>query len=240
MFKVIMLLIIFSCSFSQQSITDEINRLYPKYIYKGFVAYGKWSKSKKDLNSVRSLFKEMQAVNIKKLKGNDRKAFYINLYNIAVLNLIFDHFPVASIMKIENAFEKKIIDLGEISYSLNDLEKRVLTPEFSDPRIHFALVCAALSCPHLREFAYEGNKLEEQLEFVTKSFILDQKMNQFNPKEANISKLFEWYLADFGTKNDMISFLNRYIDVRITNKTVFTYNKYSWKLNGELSLRSSR
>ncbi len=126
-------------------------------------------------------------------------ALLINAYNAFTLELILEHYPVASIQDIPgNWTEPRWLLLGR-KMNLNDIENKVIRPRFGEPRIHFALVCAAKSCPPLRAEAYVADRLEEQLAEATHLFTRDPRANRLDMASATlqVSRIFEWYARDF-------------------------------------------
>ena len=107
---------------------------------------------------------------IDELGRDERLALLINAYNAFTLRLILDHYPVASITDIpaDQRWDAVRWRLAGETYSLNQIEHELVRPNFREPRIHFALVCAAVGCPPLRTEAYTGELLEEQLEGQTR------------------------------------------------------------------------
>ena len=114
--------------------------------------------------------------------------------------------------------------------SLNDIEHKIIRPKFNDARVHFAVNCAAKSCPKLLNEAYVGTKLEEQLDSQTRWFVNHKTFNQLTKSSIKLSKIFEWYAADFG---DLIEFLNEYSSVNINDSESITFIEYDWKLNSK-------
>ncbi|MCB0543200.1 MAG: DUF547 domain-containing protein, partial [Saprospiraceae bacterium] len=111
---------------------------------------------------------------------------------------------------------------------LNNIENDILRPQFGDARIHFAINCAARSCPPLWNHAYTAENLETTLESRARAFINNSKYNTITANRARVSKIFEWYAADFG---DLKSFLNRYSDVALNKNAAVSFNEYDWALN---------
>lgn len=126
-------------------------------------------------------------------------AFLINAYNAFTLELILEHYPVASIQDIPGNWTAPRFRLFGRKLSLNDLENKVIRPRYGETRIHFALVCAARSCPPLRSEAYVAGRLEEQLASAARDFARDRSANRLDKETATlyVSKLFEWYPQDF-------------------------------------------
>ncbi len=159
-------------------------------------------------------------------------AFWINAYNAFTVKLILDHYPVSSITKIHNGQPWKVswIRIGDKSYSLDEIENGILRPRYKEPRIHFAVNCAARSCPPLLNQAWTAQNLEANFEKQAKAFINNPTYNKITPNSAQLSKIFEWYAEDFG---DLIGFLNRYASVKIKPDARISYLEYDWSLNGQ-------
>lgn len=169
---------------------------------------------------------------------NDQKAFWINAYNAFTVSLILQKYPVKSIKdiagklyKINTPWDIKFITIGGKSYDLNNIEHGILRKKFDDPRIHFALVCAAKSCPRLRNEAYIGTKLDAQLEDAGKEFLNDKSKNNITAAKAELSKYFSWYKGDFTKKGTLADFINKYSQTKITADTKISSLDYNWSLN---------
>ncbi|MDF1865209.1 MAG: DUF547 domain-containing protein [Saprospiraceae bacterium] len=158
-------------------------------------------------------------------------AFWINAYNAFTIKLIVDNMPVKSIKDLEGGkpWDKKWIKIGNKTYSLNIIENDILRPKYKDARIHFAVNCAAKSCPPIWNRAWTEANLDHQLEERTKIFIDNNKFNQVSETKAKISKIFEWYASDFG---NLITYLNKYTTENIATNATVTYKEYDWSLNG--------
>lgn len=160
-------------------------------------------------------------------------AYYINLYNAATVKLIAENYPVKSIKDISRPWGKDRIAIADKMISLDQIEHGILR-KMNEPRIHFALNCASISCPKLLNEALTAEKINAQLELVTKEFINSDK-NDISPSNAKISSLFDWYKKDFKVngKVDVIAFINRYSKVKIDPNAKISYMKYDWNLNGK-------
>lgn len=159
-------------------------------------------------------------------------AFWINAYNAFTIQLILKHYPISSITKIEaKPWDNAFIQLGKKNYSLNQIENTIIRPEFKDARIHFALNCAAKSCPKLLNEAYLPEKLDAQLEKQTALFINDTQANFLSSKKAEVSNIFEWYKSDFDAAGGVIAFINRYAKTPISANATLSYKPYDWSLN---------
>ena len=160
----------------------------------------------------------------------EKLAYWINVYNAFTLKMILEHYPVTSITSLHNGkpWDYKWIKIGNKTLSLNEIENDIIRPRFKEPRIHFAVNCAAVSCPPLSNMAYTAANLDKLLDSNTRKFVNNSKFNTLNENNIKISKIFEWYSADFG---GTISFLNKYSKVVIDKNAKVQYNEYNWALN---------
>ena len=101
-----------------------------------------------------------------------------------------------------------------------------------EPRIHFALNCASISCPILSRDAYTASQIDQQLDRAAKRFINSDK-NEINSENAEISSIFKWYVKDFqiNGKSDIIAFINQYSEVKLNPNAKIMFKKYNWDLN---------
>lgn len=159
------------------------------------------------------------------------KADLINLYNLEVIRKISIGYPVSSVNDIPNFFEEKNIALGGETFSLNEIEEH-LRNKYQDPRIHFALVCGAISCPPLRELPFTSKNINYQLEeHATKSLNNGVFVNiYYENQQVEASQIFQWYAADFGGSDEILSYLNSYIPGDISHFSL-SYYPYDWSLN---------
>jgi hypothetical protein len=172
---------------------------------------------------------------------NEQKAYLINAYNAFTVKLITMYYPVKSIKEIgpktqipfvNTTWDLKFIRYGKDSVDLNFIEHGMLRKNYTDPRIHFALVCASASCPILLNEAYTAEKLDKQLDQQAKVFLTDKFRNDISADAPKLSKLFDWYAMDFKTKKTtVIDFINKYSPIKIDKKAKVTYLEYSWDLN---------
>ena len=161
---------------------------------------------------------------------NQIMAYWINAYNAFTVKLIVNNYPTSSITNLHNGkpWDVKWIDLGGKKYSLNQIENDILRPVYKDPRIHFAVNCAAKSCPPLLNRAWTAGTLNEYFEKQAKAFINNSSFNDIEANAVEISKIFEWYKGDFG---DLIAYLNQYANVSINADAPIKYKEYDWALN---------
>ncbi len=157
-------------------------------------------------------------------------AYYINAYNAATIKLILKNWPVKSITDLHGGkpWDVKWVKLGGKTYSLNNIENDILRPKYNDARIHFAVNCAAKSCPPLLNKAWTAGNLNKYLDLQARSFINNPTFNAIKAGNVEISKIFDWYAADFG---DITDYLNKYAKVTIDDNAKVQYKEYNWSLN---------
>lgn len=160
----------------------------------------------------------------------DTLAYWINVYNAFTVALILDNYPVNSIKDIKNPWDLRFIKLGAKWYTLNDIEHTILR-KMEDPRIHFGINCASISCPKLLNKAFTAQNADTELENLTVDFINNPEKNTISANKIEISKLFTWFAKDFKTKGTLIDFLNTYSKIRIHNNAKKSFKKYNWQLN---------
>ena len=141
-----------------------------------------------------------------------------------------NNYPIAKITDLDGGkpWDRKWIKLGTKTYSLNNIENDIIRPQFKEPRIHFAVNCAAKSCPTLMNKAWLPNSLESDFTKMTKAFINNSTFNEISSGGATVSKIFEWYGEDFG---DVKAFINRYANTKVNGDIKF--KDYDWSLNGK-------
>lgn len=161
---------------------------------------------------------------------NEQLAYWINAYNAYTIKLIIDNYPINSIKDIRNPWDEKFIPFDGQLISLNFIEHEILR-KMDEPRIHFAIVCASVSCPKLQNDAFVPNQLEKQLTVATKSFLADTDRNDITKNELRISQIFKWFTKDFKQNGSLIEFLNKYTDKEISESAKLTYLDYNWALN---------
>ena len=181
-------------------------------------------------------------------------AFLINAYNAFTVELILTRYPrLASIRDLGSLLQSpckpKFINLLGAQMSLDAIERETLRlrGRYDDPRIHFAVNCASIGCPMLREEAFVAERLDAQLEVQSRRFMADRSRNRYNAASGKLelSKIFDWYGDDFklGHKGvtSVAAFAARYADLLADGPTErdklraqsvpVSFLDYDWKLN---------
>jgi hypothetical protein len=171
---------------------------------------------------------------------NEQLAYWINAYNAFTVKLIVDNYPVESIKDlgpalkiplIKDVWHYKFFKIGGQESSLDEIEHSILRKEFEEPRIHFAINCASVSCPPLLNEAFEASTINAQLDKVAKGFINDSSRNKITPIAIQISLIFSWFNGDFTKNGSLIDFLNKYSNLKINANAKVSHLDYDWNLN---------
>ncbi len=168
-----------------------------------------------------------------------RLAFYINAYNIVALDVVRRAWPIASINDLtrgqDTIWKRKVAIVAGQRMSLDEIEHQIIRP-LNEPRIHFAVVCASVSCPDLRREAYRAANLEAQLEEQTRQFFGNTGKGASVDNARRVvrtTKLLEWFVEDFrSTPGGVEGFLRRYRSDIPADYRVETTLPYHWAVNG--------
>ena len=216
-------------SISTKTIHDIWNKLLQKNVNEtGEVNY-------KSFRNDRSILKEYLYILSSNLPSNqssieEKKAYWINAYNAFTIKLIIDNYPLKSIKDIKDPWDVRLFKLGKKWYNLNEIEHKILRP-MGDPRIHFGINCASISCPPLANKAYTADNIEELLNRQAIKFINDPLRNNISPNILELSKIFSWFAKDFKIKGSLIDFLNIYSNIQIERNAKKSFLLYNWSLN---------
>lgn len=202
-----------------------------------------------DSATLRSLRQRMGRVDVASLTPKQQLAYWINLYNINVVGIVVDNYPVESIRDIStdpiirlNVFKSDLVPFARGLISLDDIENEKIREGFRDPRIHFAINCAARSCPPIRAEAYSGAKLDAELDDQTRRFINGPDGAKVERKGDKVTvsttRVMDWFGDDFEQwGGGRVAFIRRYASpgkVRLMSGARMIrlqYDEYDWDLN---------
>jgi hypothetical protein len=170
----------------------------------------------------------------------EQMAFLINAYNAFTVEKIFARYPdIGSIWDFGkvfgNPFRDRFFVLLGSAKSLDDLEHGMLRKAYRDPRIHFAVNCASLGCPMLREEAYVGERLERQLEEQAERFLSDRSRNRWRDGRLEVSKIFDWFKEDFEPREKYFMKYARLLGLPPGSAAPLVFLDYDWSLNDSRS-----
>ncbi|HLO54504.1 MAG TPA: DUF547 domain-containing protein [Saprospiraceae bacterium] len=194
----------------------------------GDVDYKSIKANRKELDAITKIFSATSVLT--SWSKSDQLAFWINSYNAFTIDLVVNNYPLKSIQGLDGGkpWDVKRINIGGKKYSLNNIENDIIRPQFKDARIHFAVNCAAKSCPPILNGAFFGKTLDTQLDEVTKKFINNAKYQTITDSSMSLSKIFDWYAQDFG---DIRTFINKYSVVKVNKNSNIKFRDYDWSLN---------
>ena len=227
------------------------------------VNYQQLSVKKDTLQTSLSAFSDVSKSQYDEWDKQQQLSFLINAYNGFTLKLIIDNWDefkqgnAKSIRDLGSLFttpwEKKFFTLFSEKHNLDDIEHEMVRKWFKEPRIHAALVCAAVSCPPLRDEAFVSSKLTAQLDSQMQLFLADNSRNEIKTNgqkgEASLSSIFKWYRGDFekGDEgfNSLFDLLSVYSDALVEGHDSaqaqrniiksadypITFKDYDWRLN---------
>ncbi|MCG6925240.1 MAG: DUF547 domain-containing protein [Acidobacteria bacterium] len=222
---------------------DELLR---RHVTDGLVDYDAFARSPE----FRAYLEALASARLEGLSELERLAFWINAYNAWTIEQVNAHEERESIRKINKTlgvlplkgpWSERMVRAAGRTLSLDEVEHLTIRKQFDEPRIHFALVCAALGCPPLRSEAYTGRRLEEQLEEQARTFLRHSPLkNRVDVAERTVwaSPILTWYMEDFGGTNESLGrFLARYWsegpEQELLLSGTFRLRKtdYDWTLN---------
>ena len=210
------------------------------------------ARSRSQLKNYLSNISQVSRQDFETWNHSDQLAFLINAYNAATVDLVLSEYPKIDSIKdigflFSSPWRQKVVGLFGEQVSLDDIEHGMIRGwgRYNEPRIHFAVNCAAVGCPGLRPEAFVGVKLEQQLEESTELFLSDSSRNYYSADRLYISSIFNWYEEDFKQGwqgiNSVTEFFARYTDVMALsvdtrsaidkNQIRIRYLRYDWGLN---------
>ena len=211
--------------------------LLKKYVKGDRVDYTSFLADRKELQLY---LKQFDSVIINNLSKNEQLVLFINAYNAFTIDLILENYSktLKSIKDIKTPWDLKYCTIGRAMYSLNEIENKFLREIFKEPRIHFVINCASISCPPLPSHAFFADKIDSQLTEATTNFMKNPIGVKVNKEKLEISAIFNWFNADFESKElKTISFIISYLPLEVQkklpdlNKILVTYQEYNWNLN---------
>jgi len=234
---------------------SRFDALLRDHVEQGMVDYDAFAKALEFEDYLRSL----AAFDPRTLPRDEQLAFWINAYNAYTIKLILKHGERQSIRNINKSigfikgygpWNEKIAAIGDSVYGLDFIEQKIIRPEFQEPRIHFALVCAAMGCPALRSEAFVGARLDQQLDDQTRTFLLrapEKNRVEVGARRVQVSQVFKFrdYEKDFGgSKLAVATFIARYYPDGPERQLLesgqwkrWEYADYDWTLNSQENAR---
>jgi hypothetical protein len=203
-----------------------------------------------DKATLDQLRQKMATVDVQWLSRPDQLAYWINLYNISVVGIVVDNYPVESIRDLStdpivrlNVFKKPSVAVKGGKISLDTIENEKIRPVFKDAHIHFAINCAAESCPPIRTEPFVGERIQQQLADQTRKFLNGPNGVHLEKSGSTLlvhtTKVMDWFEEDFEKwGGGQLDFIKRYLAPdeakqieAAGNQVKLKFDEYSWKLN---------
>ena len=198
-----------------------------------------------DQKLLKTYLQNLQGVSISTYNRKEQLAYWINLYNALTVELVLSRFPVASIRDINispgllarGPWGAKLATVENEKLSLDDIEHRILRPIWQDERIHYAVNCASLGCPHLQPAAYTGETTAAQLDKGAKEFINHVRGVTLTAGKLKVSSIYVWFQEDFGGDAEGLmehwrQFANPPLAAALEKYQGGLTHDYDWRLNG--------
>ena len=202
--------------------------------YQSRVDYGEVENRRPQLEAYLAELAAVTQAEFDKFSGDQQLAYLINTYNAYQLKQVIDNYPIKSIKDVGSFFSspwsKEFFTLFGEPASLDHVEHGLIRTIFDEPRIHFAVNCASISCPPLMPEAFVADKLDTQLETATFNFLMDAQANRLEGDTLYVSKIFDWYEEDFS--QGVVEFVGKYRPEWLEGgKPDLSYTSYDWNLN---------
>tara|TARA_A100001037_G_scaffold142723_1_gene129293 strand:- start:3431 stop:4276 length:846 start_codon:yes stop_codon:yes gene_type:complete len=205
-------------------------------------AYSRISAS--DIKQLHAYIRHIAALPISAFNRWEQLAYWINLYNALTIQVIVTHYPVGSVRQInlgdgdysDGPWKPKLIKVEDEKLSLNDIEHRILRPNWTDPRIHYALNRASIGSPNLRRDAFVGETVNRALESAARDFINNARGVLIDDGKLIISSIYVWFWPDFGSsEKSILEHLRRYAGPTLRSKLnrmdTIADHRFDWDLN---------
>jgi hypothetical protein len=199
------------------------------------------------LPALRDYIGTLEQADPNKLDRNEQFALLANLYNAKTLEIVASRYPVKSIKDISlggglvaavtgGPWKAKVTKLKGVELSLDDIEHGILRPIFKDPRVHYAVNCASVGCPNLRDEAFTGARLNKQLEQAAKDYVNSSRGVSFESGAPAVSSIYVWFIDDFGGDDQgVLDHLRKYagpdLAKRLAGASALGGDRYDWSLN---------
>jgi len=238
-------LLLSSASYALDRAHPAFDAVLKAHVKDGLVDYEAIKKDPSRLQAYVVEIADVPAATLAVWPDEDKIAFWINAYNALTLVSIIEKYPVKSIRDIPGVWDERKFKAAGRSLTLNEIEHEILRKDHEEPRIHMALVCAAMGCPRLRGEAYVGGRLNDQLKNQGVRFVGDKGNVRLDPKEKtlHLSSIFDWFGEDFEkkysngpSKKAIVNFVAAHssslaVEIQNIHNLQVSFLDYDWSLN---------
>ncbi len=211
---------------------DRINRF----------AYGRVSAA--DRRALKAYLAQLQSVKVTALKADEQRAFWINLYNALTIDVVLDRYPVKTIKDISlgggffasGPWKKALVTVEGKALSLDNIEHDILRKVWRDPRIHYAVNCASISCPNLMAKAFTAANLDKMLTQGARDYVNHPRGVRVRAGKVTLSRIYSWYRSDFGASDAEVlrhvaGFAEPALKKQLADIDTIDGYDYDWSLN---------
>ena len=203
------------------------------------IDYGALKDNAEDSAKLDDYLQSFAAFDVKSLEDNEQFAAYANIYNALTVQYIVSRYPTRSIRAgyIVGPWKRVFTTINGEEVSLDQIEHEILRVDWDDPRVHYAVNCAAYSCPNLQTDAWFGATLDEDLNAAARAYVNDPRGVTIRRNGTlQLSTIYKWFREDFGGTNEgVVDHLLEYAEpdlaeqIQATRK--ITKHEYDWDLN---------
>jgi hypothetical protein len=200
-----------------------------------------------DLETLKHYIDHMSQINIDNYNRNEQLAYWLNLYNAIVVQVVADYYPVETVQEVDispglfsvGPWGANLVTIAGTQLSLDDIQNRIIRAIWNDPRTHYALNDGSIGAANLSAQAFQGATIETQLNQAASGYINSLRGIQIIDGKLIVSKIYDWYLDDFGANElDLISHLLHYANEPLRNHLKHTSSIhsyiYNWHLNSTI------
>lgn len=226
---------------------EALDVLLARYVSPGSdgidrVDYAGWKRSAADRHALEAYIDTLSAVEPTGLTKPEQFTFWTNLYNALTLRVVLAAYPVRSIRDIRpNLFavgpwKERVVEVRGTPLSLDDIEHGILRAGWRDPRVHYAVNCASVSCPNLGRRAHRAETLSADLNAAARAYVNHHRGADVENGRLTVSSIYRWYEADFGGSDlGVMQHLRTYaappLAGRLAGITAISGDRYDWSLN---------
>lgn len=197
-----------------------------------------------DRVALQDYLSDLQSLRISDYNKSVQFAYWVNFYNALTVNVILDHYPVASIRDIDispgfladGPWGKKLASVEGYALSLNDIEHRILRPIWRDPRIHYVVNCASIGCPDLQPRAFRAATLDVDLDAAARAYVNDPRGVTVEYEWISVSRIYDWFIEDFGgneghVREHLLKYAAPELEMALRRHRQLNDVHYDWELN---------
>jgi hypothetical protein len=194
---------------------------------------------------LKSYVESLQRASPSRMTRDAQMAFWLNLYNARLTDIVLDRYPVASVRDIslsepsgktgDGPWKAPVVTVEGRTFSLDDIANQMLHAAFADPRLHYALNCLSIGCPNLLPDAFLPERLERQLDAAAAAFVNHPRGITIGPGRVEASSLYQTFEKDFGGPKGVLAHMSRFARPALRSQLagidridIYTHD---WRLN---------